>query len=73
MTLNKIYENKKNIMLWEYMAFSQDDRNLLLYNKYYPLNSRIKKMIQELLTPLMTPPQESVFFYFYIISIKEIL
>ena len=72
MILNKIYGNIKNIMLWEYMAFSQDDRNLLLYNKYYPLNSRIwKKMSQEL--PWGHLPKSQVFFYFYIISIIEII
>ena len=52
------------------MLFSQDDRNLFLY----PLNFRLrKKMSQNLVTPLMTPPQESGFFYLYIIDIIEII
>ena len=38
MILNKIHENIKNIILWEYIVFSQDDRNFLFYNLFYPLN-----------------------------------
>ena len=33
----------------------------------------LKKMSQELLTPVMTPPQKTEFFYLYIIYIIEIL
>ena len=59
MTLNKIYENIKSIRLWEYMIFLQDDRNLLFYSRLYPSIVESEKMSQELLTPLMTPPQLS--------------
>ena len=48
MILNKIHENiKKNIILWEYMVFSQDDRNLIFYNtsRFYPLNYRSWKNV----------------------------
>ena len=62
MTLNFIYENIQNIILPSIKGLT-------------PSIHDSEKMSQELLTPPMMPPQESVFFlfsyYFYYINYKN--
>ena len=40
---------------------------------FIPSIADSEKMSQELISPLMTPPQETGLFYFYIIDIIEII
>ena len=51
------------------MIFSQDDGNLLFYDRFYPYILEYDKTSQELLIPVMAPSQKTVLSYFYIINI----
>ena len=55
------------------MIFSQDDSNLLFYDRFYPSILESEKTSQELLTPVMAPSQKTGLSYFYITNIIEII
>ena len=63
----------RNIILLECMIFSQDDGNLLSYDRFYPSILESEKTSQDLLTPVMAPSQKTGLSYFYITNIIEII
>ena len=66
MTLNKIHENIKNMILWEY-----HDSYLLFSNT--PLNSRIRKNVSRTLESRDDTSPKDRALYFFIIKIMEII
>ena len=69
MILNKISEN----IIWVFMMFSQYDRNLLFYKRFYPLNSRFWKNVSRSLNSPDDSAKASVFFNFMLWILRDFL
>ena len=55
------------------MIFSQNDSNLLFYDRFYPSILESEKTSQELVTPVMAPSQKTGLSNYYFTNIIEII